>query len=293
MATLSPEQQNVLATNTGGPSILPPLPGKGIKKPENAPLYRSTYRQGQAFQAILPSLMSTLFGSINSNIPQLAQQQLSLMQMLGPGFAQAESVANLAGQKAKAEGDLGLLQGTGRDITSASLDLAKLADPEFYALREKLGAKGQALLDAQDPTKLTGSEEAQVERGVNRNNVSRGVANSGSIINTVRSGMLFGDALAQKQSRLGATLNSIGAMAPALKGGTFDYNQATGQQGAGAGLGEFSSTTGNASSLGSNLASNILGQTGAAGQGRANNATMANINKTAGYEKVLGALPDY
>jgi hypothetical protein len=282
-----------LTQNTGGPDILPALPGRKTGGAEASRIYRGTYRQGQAFQDILPSLMSTLFSSINSQAGPQAAQQLALLQQYGQQFAQAEGAAGAAGQKAKAEGDLNLLNTTGRDITNSTTDLARLADPEFFALREKLGAKAGALLDSQDPTKLSGSEAAEIERGVNRNNVNRGVANSGSVINTVKSGMMFGNALADKQARLGQTLNSIASFAPNLKGGTFNYGAATGQAGAGAGLGEFSSSTGNASNLGSSLASNLMGQTGAGGQAQLGSATTKSANRVTGTERILGALPDY
>lgn len=284
MATMSPEQ--LVQQNTGGPDI---LKGFNTKPVTNSRIYKGTYRQAQAYQDILPSLMATFYKSLNQQAPTQAQTQLDLLKNLGPQFAQQEAAINKIGQESKAQTDLGLLRGVGKDITTAQLDLAKLADPEFFGLRQKLGDKAGALLDAQDPTQLSGSELATIERGVNRNNVRRGVSDSGSTINTVRSGMLFGDALAAKQSRLGQTLNSIASFAPNLRSGAFNPAMATGQSGSGTGMGEFSSASNSGTQLGANFASNVLGQSGAGGQTVAGKTR----DNTKDYERIMGSLPDY
>lgn len=260
--------------------------------PMKAPAYRAAQRAALAAQDFLPGYMNSVTNAQISNAPRLAESQLALMQQYGPQIASAESAINAASQKAQAQTDADLLGTTGRDITSKTLDLQKLADPEFFGLREAIGGKAGELIAGQDPNKLTEAELANVERAGNRSNIGRGLENSGSNTAAIGNAMMFGDRLTAKRNNLLNTLTSIGNLAPNLKSGAFNYGAATGRgpssandtiensfASAGSQAGQFGSQLGG---LSGGLSSQISAQHQIGGQ-----------NQTAPWEKVTGSLPDY
>jgi hypothetical protein len=251
--------------------------------------YRAIRQTALGVQDFLPSILQALTQAQTQQAPQLAQSELDLYKLLGPEYTRINSELNAQGQGAQAATDLGLLKGVGKDVTQQTLELQKLADPEFYALREALGAGANKLLGGINPNELSGAEIANIERTQNRSNIAAGTANTGSPLGAIKNAMTFGDKLASKQSTFAQTLNNIGNLAPNLKSGAFNYSAATGQAGAGTGQqqlgGNFNTTTQQANTL----ASNLLGQSG----GLVGNERNIQANKIPNYERVLSALPDY
>lgn len=258
--------------------------------------YKHAWQAALAAQDFLPSLINTTNSAQISAAPKLAQSQLDIYKTLGPQYAAAEAGVNKVGQEAQAATDSGLLSGVGRDITSKTLDLQKLADPEFFNLRAILGDSAGRLIEGQDPNKLTEAEIANVERNQNRSNVGRGLENSGSPTAAIKNALGFDDRLQGKRNNLLAALTSIGNMAPNLKSGAFNYGAATGGAGgmAGSGAGQaigsvFNTAGQNANQFAGNTANN-------AQQFGAQTSLQHQIggqNQIPGWERVMGALPDY
>jgi len=239
--------------------------------------------------ALLPYILQSVLLGGQGQASGLTQSNLDLLLKYAPQFASAENASNRVGQEGQAATDSALLGGVGKDITSKTLGLQQLADPEFFGLRSQIGEKGGALLEGQDPNKLTGAELANVERGQNRSNINSGLANSGSPTGAISSAMTFGKALDSKRNNLMNTLTNLGTIAPNLKSGAFNYAAATGASGAGAGQNLFQNSINTAQNTASTLGSNLLGQAGNIQQQRVD----INANKVAPWEKVVGALPDY
>ena len=101
------------------------------------------------------------------------------------------------------------------------------AAPYLDPTQQQQAASLQALLSSQDPTKLSGSEMSNVERGLGRMGI--GVGRTAEM-DKYKAAMTFGDALAQKQQRLGAALAQTAPVAASFKSG---YNPGIlqGQQG--------------------------------------------------------------
>lgn len=252
-----------------------------------------TYRKGAqiaaAVQNFAPAIQRAIAQSTAETAPILAGANLDILKTLGPEFVNQTNALNRLGQEGQAATDLGLLQGTGRQITAETLAQQKLADPEFFRLRELLGSKADELLSGIDPNKLTEGELANVERGANRSNIGRGLAGSGSPIGAVSNALMFDDRLQKKKNTLLNTLTNIGTFAPNLRTGAFNYGAATGQAGAGQGQQQLGTFANVGQQTGASLAGGIQGT------GTQLNVTRSQINadKIPGYERVLGALPDY
>lgn len=265
-------------------------PGTGSTKYGNNKQYKKGLRIAAQVQDFLPAINSAMTASTIANAPALAQSNLDISRLFGPEFAKLAAQNAAIGQEETAKGDLGLLRGTGKDITKETLALQELADPEFFNLRKLIGGKADALISGMDPNQLTEAETANVERTANRNNIGRGLANSGSPIAGVRNALMFDDRLQGKRSSLLNTLTGIGQIAPNLRTTAFNYGAATGR--AGAGVGADQSASAFQSAAGSNLG-NIASGTQNQGLQTDLARTQANAGQLSNFERVSGALPDY
>ena len=86
--------------------------------------------------------------------------------------------------------------------------------PELHGTQAAAGQSFRDLLGAQDPTKLSGSEMTNVERGLGRMGI--GVGRTAEM-DKYKAAMTFGDALAQKQQRLAQALGQTGNVTASLR----------------------------------------------------------------------------
>jgi len=117
--------------------------------------------------------------------------------------------------------------GTGKTVGEGMRAFEEAAAPHLADTQAQQASSIQALLASQDPTKLSGSEMSNVERGLGRMGI--GVGRTAEM-DKYKAAMTFGDALAQKQQRLGAALAQTAPVAASFKSG---YNPGIlqGQQG--------------------------------------------------------------
>tara|TARA_R110002012_G_scaffold52355_1_gene134495 strand:+ start:45 stop:1148 length:1104 start_codon:yes stop_codon:yes gene_type:complete len=87
-------------------------------------------------------------------------------------------------------------------------------EPEVQPTQAQAGKSFRDLLRAQDPNRLTGSEMANVSRGLGRMGMGLGRT---SEMDKYKAAMTFGDALANKQQRLGQALGQSGNVIGSLK----------------------------------------------------------------------------
>ena len=88
------------------------------------------------------------------------------------------------------------------------------AAPHLGPTQTQQAASFQSLLASQDPTKLSGSEMANIERGLGRMGIGVGRTSNMDVIGASHQ---FGDALAQKQQRLAQALAQTAPVASSFK----------------------------------------------------------------------------
>jgi len=135
-----------------------------------------------------------------------------------------------------------MINGGGSQLVEQANQMEALANPEWYANKQAVGAGYSALLGGMDPNKLSGAEMANVERGVNRLNMRTGNLNTGDSTTTTANAMQFGGALDQKRQNFGQALSLFPGIAGATRSQNNGFDIATGRgakqgQNAGAGLG--------------------------------------------------------
>ena len=108
------------------------------------------------------------------------------------------------------------LDQSGKAIAGGLRDFEHTLSPEVQDTQQQAAQSFQQLLAAQDPTKLSGSEMSNVERGLGRMGIGVGRT---SEMDKYKAAMTFGDALAQKQQRLGQALGQTSNVVSSLKSG--------------------------------------------------------------------------
>lgn len=257
-------------------------------RPGTSHAYRNIIALGRGAYNAFPSLYGTILNNALAAQPQMSASGLANYQQYAPGFAQAESAANRIGQTEQARTDASILAGPGQDIARGSQAIDQFLDPQYYATREGIGQQNQALLSGLNPNALSGTETANIERNLNRNNIGMGTANTGSNIAAIKNAQVFGDRLQQKQNQVSNILSQVSSGLPALKTNNVNYNNLTGRTGQGAGQETYartSDTTPEAFGLGSNL----LGQAGSI----SNTRRVTQAQTPQNWERIVGSLPDY
>ena len=195
---------------------------------------------------ILPAEQA-LQDSRNAISPQQSQLELDLFEQFGP-----------------------LLNEIGRD-----------ADPEFFDNREAASDSFLQLLESLDPNGLSGSEEAGVERGVNRTLNRDGDRNTGSSGASLKSALSFDDRLLKKKQTLGAVLNTFPAVQQGSRSGIDTFQLTTGRPSMPS-FSQFNPTgSRETGGLTTQFGSQFLGETGS----NARQANDINSRRKDGFEK--------
>jgi len=241
---------------------------------------------GRGVQDTLPGLLNSIYRGMLVQAPAVTENDLELLQQLGPQFAGAEGAMERVGRQGEIDTDLALLRGGGREITEETLNQMMMADPQFFALREALSGKYGDLLSGMDPNKLTGAELTNAERAINRSNIGQGTANTGSNTAALKGALQFDDRLQKKRMNLNSILSSLGSIIPGLRSGAFNYGTATGQIGRETGKDMFAGALSGPKDIISNVAQNAFGQ----GGGIAQNIAQIRANKIPQWQQTLGAV---
>jgi hypothetical protein len=157
-------------------------------------------------------------------LPQQNALQYEQMREFLPKYTDID----LANAKARAVGTVNqdtaaLNQAKASGLVANALDLQKTADPEYYKNRELLSGKlGQ--MAAFDPNKLSGSEVAQINRGLNQ--TSMGAPNLGAALQAAST---FGSALAKRRGENQSYTQTIAGALPMMRSGFDPYQVATGK----------------------------------------------------------------
>lgn len=208
--------------------------------------YESASAAYQAYAQYLPQILYTTRQNLMPNALAEAQAKeaaapreqalnAALYQQYAPLYAQqqAEQYAKYAPMYAQANAatERDVLAGPGGQSVLLADQLTRQIDPEYYATRELQANKLQQLLGGMDPNELSESEMSNIERGLARSNTQRGVANLPLGQNTLRAGMLYGNALDQKRSNVANAINTATQFLSPSRSGVDVFGQATGRQG--------------------------------------------------------------
>lgn len=169
--------------------------------------------------------------SLRYNIGPLLQAYQSATRQQAPlNAATDQQIFNTVGRQNAQTGasiDNALLRGTGGQNVSKTIELDRLANPEFYATRELASRKQADLLNGMDPNKLSGSESAELERFLNQDSQASGTAGTGSNTAAIGGALTFGSALAGKKSHFANTLNQANNFLNSSKSGIDVFKVAT------------------------------------------------------------------
>ena len=126
--------------------------------------------------------------------------------------SQKDREAYARGQSHIYDPTVGTVQNVGKGFRA----FEEAAAPHLDATQTQQAASLQSLLASQDPSKLSGSEMANIERGLGRMGLGVGRTSNMDVIGASHQ---FGDALAQKQQRLAQALAQTAPVAASFKSG--------------------------------------------------------------------------
>jgi len=219
-----------------------------------------------------------------ANYPALAEVMNSQVMPTSLAELEATKAVYPQTQQLGIDTDLALAKGSGGNLLDEALKLDQKTNPEFYSSRASTSSALDKLYDSIDVSgELSGGERAEIERGNNRANNSNGVAN-GTPTSAIEGAMNFGNASTTKklaqQGILTGAVNAGSNFLPNSKSGIDAFQVATGRS---------SSPTKESASTSAGLASGLSNSV----SGITNSAIDANSNRTSGFEKIMGSMPDY
>lgn len=253
----------------------------------------TTAQQMIAMKNHYPGLMAV----INSQIMPNELAQLESSKITSPAYAELQDqiyktfgislndtgnrIADTNAQ-ASAKRDLDTLNTYGKDVAQASLDAARVADPEYYNTRAALGKQYADLLG--NGANLSGGEIAQITRGANAMDLATGNSGINSATNTAAKLATFGKAASDK---LNTAIQLVQTGLPALKSGVDTNLITTGKSAVpNSGDAKFMGATQGAGSQAVGLGNSFLQQTGE----NARQTNTINANRRSGLDRTLGAV---
>jgi hypothetical protein len=235
-----------------------------------------TKKQLKNFIEFLPQYLTT----IATNVPEFEQRMLaaralkapqelaldeSLLAHFAPRFADVGADIRDVEAKRTAQTEADVLAGPGAELISRAQRLQQLVDPEFFVGRREAGQKYSDLLQTLDPSGLSGSEAAEVERNVNRLFEGRGLGSTPTSTSAIEAALQFGSRHSAKQSQIANILSQAPALLQASKSGVDVLQQATGRPsfGINPGLGAFNPSAGAGTGAGAlGLSQGLFGEVG-------------------------------
>lgn len=179
-------------------------------------------------QELLPMAQAQQNASAAIN-PQQAQLQADLYAKYGPQLNQIGNQIAQQNAMSQATSDLNVLKGPGQELIKQGIEAQRMADPEYYAARAQAGDAVKNLIGSINLNGLSGSERAEVERSLNRDNAARGTGATPTATSTVANAMTFGNALGNKRSQMAQAIQTAGNFMGAARSGVDPFQVATGR----------------------------------------------------------------
>lgn len=161
--------------------------------------------------------------------PQYTQAQYDLYKQYGPLLNELGMGIQSSNAQRQAAYEADILKNQGRDLALNAQNLQRQVDPEYFALRELQSKKLSDLLNSYDPSGLSGSESANVERNMNRMNELHGIAGLGTSSEAFKNSQAFDDRLQQKKSALAQALSAVPNALQSSRSGVDVMQQAVGR----------------------------------------------------------------
>lgn len=156
--------------------------------------------------------------------PMYAQSNLDLYKQFGPELNKLGAEIDQQNQRAASQTELGIAQDYGPGLVKVADTLQQGLDPEFYKNKREIGDANSRLLASMDPTKLTGSEVAELESSIAR---SGGFANPNDTMGVVSNALKFGERGQQKKNNFAQIVQSTASTLPGLRSGINAFEVAT------------------------------------------------------------------
>lgn len=188
-----------------------------LSPPDIRNTYAQTARNLRALQRYFLPSQQTLQDVSEIITPQEQELFSQMYRQYGPEFARTGIDINRIAQTGNVQNDIGALGGGGLELLAMLQGTEDALSPGYAGARDQTLAGYRALLGAQDPTKLSGAELAETERGINRMNTQRGNINVTDATTTAAAAGEFGNALAGKQQRFAQALSLFPSLAGASK----------------------------------------------------------------------------
>ena len=171
-------------------------------------------------QNILPYEQSVLKAN-QQILPAYNDLQSQIYAKYGPQYQDIANKLQASQAAALTQSQADILKNQGVDYAAAAKQAAQAYDPEYFASREAASKSMNDLLGSYDVSNgLSGGEQANVERGLNRQGLSMGTLNApNSNTNTIRNAFGYDDRLQQKKSGLAQALQGTAGTLGALKSG--------------------------------------------------------------------------
>jgi hypothetical protein len=213
---------------------------QGDDAPNNNEIAAASMR---AYTRQLPKMTEVTIGQI----PKIVQAQLDAARQVTPGYnelqtsqyesmaprlATAASGADRIARTGQAETDASVLNGAGQDIVRGAVSADRLANPEFYQIRESIASMLPQLMSGS----LSGGETEAISRSLLRDNARSGTLDTPSQISTVSNAMTYGDA---SRSRSMQGLGAANAFLGSSRAGFDPVTTVLGRPSASNGSGQF------------------------------------------------------
>ena len=171
-------------------------------------------------QNILPQEQATLAAN-QQLLPEYNDLQTQIYSQYGPQYQDIANKLQASQAAALTQSQADILKNQGVDYANAAKQAATAYDPEYFASRAAASKSMNDLLASYDVSNgLSGGEQANVERGLNRMGQSMGTAAApNSNTNTILNAFGFDDKLQQKKSGLASALQGTAGTLGALKSG--------------------------------------------------------------------------
>lgn len=156
--------------------------------------------------------------AINDTAPDTARTQLAIDKELYPQYYELDRQNQLQGSK----NELEIAKGTGAELADQATALQQKVDPEFYKSRALVSDAIGKYLGSYDPSTLSPTEMAQIERGIGREGPV-----TPSAMNTIKNAQTFGDKATQRWQNFGNAVTQAASALPALKTGFTGFEVAT------------------------------------------------------------------
>jgi hypothetical protein len=156
--------------------------------------------------------------------PIYAKSNLDLYKEYAPQMAKVATDVERQAQRDSSATEVGIAKDYGDELVGLADRFQRTLDPEYYKTRAAVGDANAKLLSSVDPTRLTGSEVAELESSIARQG---GFANPKDTMGVVSNALKFGKRGDEKKQNFANLVATTAGNMPALRSGISGFEVAT------------------------------------------------------------------